>query len=212
MRCRHKLLFVTWTKFCSILLVFAVAIGNRRAPKDCMRQPNCGWTYTADICVKWVKTDLVTSINPRELVWSSGKIKILWPPCLIKISVRRCHLFSFTSSWRTPLYNQFSSGNKCGCFLQLLTAAVEFGSQWSVSWTHIFVLPPGEGDISGEYAPWLGLLDQMGRLEKAPASAFGTCGHSVCCDLCAIAPGHFAALWTTGSSHPCMVLSLKVPW
>ena len=34
----------------------------------------------------------------------------------------------------------------------------------------------------------------MGRLEKAQASAFDTCDHSVCCDLYPASPGQFAAL------------------
>ena len=73
------------------------------------------------------------------------------------------------------------------------------------------VLLPGEGDISGEYAPWFGLLDHMGRLEKAPASAFSARNHSVCRDVHSASPGQLAALWTLGGSHPCMFLTLTVP-
>ena len=53
------------------------------------------------------------------------------------------------SSWRTLQQDQFGSGDECGRFLQLLTAAVELGSQWSVGWPHNPFLLSGEGGIPG---------------------------------------------------------------
>ena len=84
---------------------------------------------------------------------------------------------------------------------------------WSMEWrsaTHL-VLPPGEGDICGEYASWFGLLDHFGRFEKAPASAFGARDHSVCWKSFAVTSGQLAALWTTGSNHPCIFSALTMP-
>lgn len=51
------------------------------------------------------------------------------------------------------------------------SAAAEFGHLCQ-SATHL-VSPPGEGGISEEFALWSGLLDYMGRLERAAASAVG---------------------------------------
>ena len=37
----------------------------------------------------------------------------------------------------TLLHNQFSFGDACARFLQLLSAVVEFGSEWGVGWPHV---------------------------------------------------------------------------
>ena len=87
-----------------------------------------------------------------------------------------CSVFLFYS-WRSSSDEYRNVFFSSLFFLQLLSAAVEFGSQWSVGVSH--VLPPGEEGISGEHASWFGLLDHIGRLEKAPASTFDACEHSV---------------------------------
>ena len=81
------------------------------------------------------------------------------------------------------LHSQFSSGDECGGFLQLLSAAVELGSQWSVSWTHISSCRQvngggGRGASLGNKGPWFDLLGHIGRLETALTAAVGTCGRS----------------------------------
>ena len=104
------------------------------------------------------------------------------------LSLRLPH-FSFRP-WRTPLPNQFSSGDEGGCFLRLLCAVVEFGCQWSVCGPHVLAcrLVTGTPPLK-DNAPWLGLLDHMDTLEKAPGSAVGPCCQSVCSGLYAVSPG-----------------------
>ena len=58
---------------------------------------------------------------------------------------------SFSLFWRTLVYIQFSSVDECGHFLQLYSAAVDFGSQRSVSQPRIYVLSPAEGEIFARF-------------------------------------------------------------
>ena len=81
----------------------------------------------------------------------------------------------------------------------------------SVGHTSCLVLSPGDGDISRVYVQWIGLLDDMGRLERAPARVSDWCDHSVSCDWCEASSEQVAAVRTTGGSYPCVFLALKVP-
>ena len=110
-----------------------------------------------------------------------------------------------SSTWRSHLHSQSSSGDECCRRLHLLSAARELGCQWSCSWPHV-AAPPGGGDNAVVCVPLSGRLGLRSRLVMVPAWSSGPCEHPVCCVRYGPSPEQLAGLWTRGG-RPALVLA-----